>query len=106
MAKNTITHITDDIDGSQDASEVTFSFDGVDYTIDLAKKNRTAFEKAVKPYLQAATKVGKASRRSAPKTARRTDLADVRAWAKEQGLNVSERGRISADVLEAYDAAP
>ncbi len=72
--------------------------------IDLGKKNRSAFEKALKPYLQSATRVSKTSRRSSAKPARRTDLAAVRAWAKEQGYEVSERGRVSADLLEAYDA--
>lgn len=45
MAKTTVIHITDDIDGSKDASGVTFSFNGTDYSIDLSKKNFGAFER-------------------------------------------------------------
>lgn len=110
MAKTTITQITDDIDGSSDATEVTFSYDGTDYTIDLAKKNRAALDKALKPYLEAATKVSKRSsqttqRRTAKASGRGRDLAAIRAWAAENNLQVSERGRIPKSVLEQYDAA-
>lgn len=110
MAKQTTTTITDDIDGSKDATEVAFSYNGVDYTIDLGKKNAAAFEKALKPYIEAGTKVSRRSSaprrtRSASSTASRNDLAQVREWAKSQGIEVSERGRVSASVLEQYDAA-
>ena len=110
MAKTTVTHITDDIDGSKDATEVTFSFNGTDYSIDLSKKNLGAFEKAIKPYVDAATKVtgrNSASRRTktSPSAGTRRDLASIRAWAKQQGLQVSDRGRVSAAVVEQYDAA-
>ena len=109
MAKTTITHITDDLDGSKDATEVAFSFNGSDYTIDLSKKNLALMEKALKPYQDAATKVSgrTASRRG--KTSRssssRRDLAKIREWAREQGIEVSERGRVSSVVIEQYEAA-
>ena len=64
MAKTTIIQITDDLDGSTDAQEVSFSFQGSDYTIDLAKKNLAAFEKALKPYIDRATRVSKGSSRA------------------------------------------
>ena len=109
MAKTTITHITDDIDGSKDATEVSFSFNGDDYTIDLSKKNLAAFEKALKPYIDAATKVpGRSSHRrnkSSRSSSGRRDLAKIREWAREQDLQVSERGRIPASIIEQYDAA-
>ena len=110
VAKTTVTHITDDLDGSKDATEVAFSFDGVDYTIDLSKKNAAAMAKAFKPYLDAATKVSgrntpsrrtKNSRASGP----RKDLVTIREWARREGIEVSDRGRISAAVIEQYDAA-
>lgn len=108
MAKTTITHITDDLDGSTDATEVSFSYAGTDYSIDLSKKNKTALEKALKPYLDAATKVpgrSSSSRRAKSSSNPKRDLARVREWAKGQGIEVSERGRVSAAVLEQYDAA-
>lgn len=107
MARNVITEITDDLDGSKDAREVRFSFDGVDYSIDLSKKNRTAFEKALSAYTAAATKVpsrGGSKNRSSAKSARR-DLTPIREWAKQQGLKVSDRGRVSQAVVDQYDAS-
>lgn len=83
MAKTTITQITDDIDGSKEATEVAFSFNGVDYVIDLGKKNAVSMEKALRPYIDAATKVsGRTSASSRRKSSRsdgyRRDLTKVR----------------------------
>lgn len=109
MAKTTIT--TDDLDGSPDAETISFSYAGSDYTIDLAKKNKAAFEKALKPYLDAATSTSsrRSSRSSSTRSSARrrssVDTSAVRAWAQENGMEVSERGRISREVLEAYHAA-
>jgi hypothetical protein len=110
MAKTIITQITDDLDGSKDATTVNFAFDGIEYTIDLSKKNRAALEKALEPYIQAGSKVG--GRRAAPRGGHRStpahstfQMASVRAWAAENGYEVSERGRISKTVWDAYAAA-
>lgn len=113
MARTTIT--TDDIDGSPDAETIRFSYNGVSYTIDLAKKNRAAFEKALKPYLEVAQK-SSGRRASATTGSRRgrsgrrrggssVDLAAVRSWARENGIEVSERGRIAQSVIDAYTEA-
>ena len=111
MAKQTIIHITDDIDGTKDAQEVSFSFQGTEYKIDLAKKNLAAFEKAVKPYVDAATKVSRGSSRSRRVTkptsskAPARNTAAIREWAKGAGIEVSARGRIPNSVVEQYEAA-
>ena len=110
MAKQVVTTTTyvDDLDGSGNAETVTFSFAGTDYTIALGKKNRAAFERALRPYLQAAVKVSRrgSSRRSASRSSdARNDYAAVREWAKGQGLEVSDRGRVPRAVIEQYDAA-
>lgn len=110
MAKTTVTYVTDDLDGSKDATEVTFSFEGIEYKIDLSKKNLAAMEKALKPYLDAATKVsGRVASSRRGKSLRsgtgRRDLSVVRTWAREQGIEVSDRGRVPASVIEQYDAA-
>jgi Spy/CpxP family protein refolding chaperone len=98
--------VSDDLDGSEGAQTVQFGIDGVAYEIDLAEKNRAKLDKAISPYLQAARRVNRrASRSGARFSAVRSDRAAVRAWAKEQGLAVSERGRISADVMQRYEAA-
>jgi hypothetical protein len=110
MAKTMIT--TDDLDGTPDAETIRFSYNGTSYTIDLGKRNRTAFEKALKPYIEVAQK-SPGRRGAASSTGRRTrggrrrgssvDLSAVRAWARENGLDVSERGRIAQSVVDAYN---
>lgn len=109
MAKTTVTEITDDLDGSKNAEEVSLSFRGTDYTIDLGKKkNLAAFEKALEPYVEAGSRVsrGSARKRRPTKTAGAgADLSAIREWTKDAGLAVSERGRIPKAVREQYDAA-
>ncbi len=105
--RQTVETISDDLDGSANASAVSFSYDGVEYSIDLSNKNKTAFDKVMKPYLEAGSKVGgrrTGSRRSAGSGSKRPDLNNVRSWAKSQGMKVSDRGRVSAEVLAAFDA--
>lgn len=96
-SRTTIMQITHDIDGSKDAEEVAFSFIGTDYTIDLAKKNRAAIEKAMKPYIDAATRVsrrvrpGAGPKKSSPKAKSGADLKAMRAWATDNGYQTSAR---------------
>ena len=110
MAKTVIT--TDDLDGSSNAQEVTFSYQGRSYSIDLGKKNQAAFEKVLKPYVDAAQKTSSRSGSPAQKGGRRRataasklDLAAIRAWANANGHEVSSRGRVSNVVIEAYNNA-
>ena len=108
MAVRTVTILEDDLDGKEDATveTVTFSFEGASYEIDLSKKNRDAFEKALTPYLNAARKAPKATtarRSSAAKSSE--DLDAIRAWAKSNGHEVADRGRIAQSVKDAYYAS-
>jgi hypothetical protein len=111
MAKKTIVteEFTDDIDGSIAVGTVRFAYDGNNYEIDLSKKNKSALDKALKPYVTAARKVkatrGTRGRASNVGAGKRGDLADIRAWAKAQGRAVSDRGRIPASVIEAFDSS-
>ena len=117
MARQTTVTVTDDLDGSANAKEVAFSLDGTSWTIDLGPKNRTALEKALKPYIAKATqqpaqparrgRAGKSglSTRRAASGGSRADLGQIRTWAKSNGYPVSDRGRISAEVQQAYDSA-
>jgi hypothetical protein len=110
MAKNVSVVITDDIDGSTGAQTVAFGFDGVSYEIDLADANRTKLESSLAPFVAAGRRIrnsgGGVGRRGAARPASPSvDRAAVRAWARDAGLNVSERGRISAEVMSAYEAA-
>jgi hypothetical protein len=110
MAKTSIVQVSDDLDGSANASEVRFAFEETEYTIDLSSKNRKTFEKALRPYIEAGTRVSGrrpgTSRSARPKRAGASsvDLAAVRAWAKENGHKVSDRGRLPKAVLDAYAA--
>lgn len=113
MARKTVTSLVDDLDGSVATRTVAFGWQGRSYEIDLSKKNIAAFEKALKPYLSSARtasggrgKTRTAGRRGAKaRAAARPDLSDVRGWARANGFDVSDRGRIPNAVIEAYDAA-
>lgn len=99
--------ISDDLDGAEGAETVSFGFDGVSYEIDLAEKNRAKLEKAFAPYVEHGRRVNqRRTRRPAVSAARALGGSSaVRTWAKEQGLKVSERGRISSEVMEKYEAS-
>lgn len=97
MARKIITQVTDDIDGTEGAETVTFSVEGVSYEIDLSEKNREKFLKTVAPYIEAGTKIGGKAK------GKKTDLSAVREWAAENGYEVSPRGRVPQNVLDAYN---
>src|SRR5689334_14421962 len=101
----TVIELTDDIDGGKAEQTVQFAYDGHQYEIDLSKKNANALSKALKPYVDSARKV-RASRARAVtsrRSARQVNLADVRTWARSNGYDISDRGRIPAAVMEAYE---
>jgi hypothetical protein len=104
--------LTDDLDGTEAEETLVFAWEGNQYEIDLSEKNADKFRKAVAPYLGAARRVGRASAngrkpaaRPAPPAAERTDLSDVRAWARDNGFQVSDRGRVSGEIKAAFEAA-
>ena len=107
MASKTSVEILDDLDQTTGAETVSFSFGGIHYEVDLAKKNRTKLEKALAPFIEAGRKVSAQPRRGSRRStsASSTDRSVVRTWAKAQGLQVSERGRISAAVMDKYSAS-
>jgi hypothetical protein len=110
MAKQVITLLTDDIDGGEADRTVEFGLDGVNYTIDLSEKNAGKLRKALDPFLNAATRVGRSgavatARRTAPAStgrASRDQNQAIREWANKNGFEVSERGRIPSHIVEAY----
>lgn len=110
MAKQIVTLLTDDIDGSKADRTVEFSIDGVSYTIDLSEKNAGKLRKALDPYLAAASRIGRSSTariapRSAapvPSRANRDQNQAIREWANKNGYEVSERGRIPTSIVEAF----
>lgn len=107
VRKTVVTHI-DDLDGTAADETVTFSLDGVDYEIDLSTANAGALREALSVYVGAAHRSGGPSRARTGGGPARTDreqLNAMRRWARENGFEVSDRGRISKAVREAYNAA-
>jgi hypothetical protein len=108
MASKTIVELTDDLDGKKADETVSFALDGRDLEIDLSAANATKLRKAFEPYIRGARRVGKGSRRSVGSATVRDpeQTQAIREWARASGYPVSSRGRISAEILEAYDSAP
>jgi Lsr2 len=105
MAQKVTVELEDDLDGGPADETVRFGVDGWDYEIDLSKKNAAALRRKLAPFVENARKAGRAARRRPGRTASsRERSGDIRAWAKDQGIAVSERGRIPAGVVEQYEA--
>src|SRR5438445_9198107 len=104
MAQKVTVILEDDLTGGPAKQTVRFAFDGTGYEIDLNAKNAAAFGKQLAPYLQHARRAGRAPARRPGRTGRQRS-GDIRAWAKEHGLAVNERGRIPASVREQYRAS-
>lgn len=95
---------SDDLDGTtgETVKNVRFLSNGSEYEIDLKPENREELETAIQNLLDAgARKVGNSKSSTGSKTG--LDLSAIRNWANERGMKVSERGRLSAEVLEAYE---
>ena len=103
MARKTFVEFVDDTTGDAADETVTFGLDGVTYEIDLTAKNAAKMRETLDGYVSAARRVG--GRRKAGRPAGRSDAAKVRAWAAENGYEVGDRGRVPAEVREAYQAA-
>ena len=107
MAQKVSILLVDDLDGTEASETVTFGLDGTSYEIDLNDANAAALREALSGYVGHARKVtggGRRGRRSGGGSSS-SNTKDVREWAKAQGMEVSERGRISGEVQQAYDAA-
>lgn len=109
MAQRVVVLLEDDLDGTQIAEgkgeTITFGLDGKEYEIDLVNKNATALRKALAPYVEKASRVGKATQKRGRKTQVSSDAPAIRAWAASNGVEVSERGRIPADIKAQFEAA-
>jgi hypothetical protein len=108
MAQRTIVHLVDDVTGEDADETVAFALDGQPYEIDLSAENASRLRDALSEFVASARK---ASGGGAQRTARRASgrrsgaTGDVRSWARDNGYQISERGRIPSSVIEAYQAA-
>src|SRR5262249_30169442 len=105
MAREVFHVISDDLDGSPDATTVEFGLDGVAYSIDLASRNEEVLRTALAPYLEVATKVRPGGRgaKSPARASNRDRNTAIREWALESGVELPSRGRIAGAVIDAYD---
>ena len=116
MARRIVHQLVDDIDGTLleagEGETVLFSLDGVAYEIDLTDENAAALRGALERYTKTARTVsgsrGSSGGSAASRRRRRSgqqDYSEIRDWAKKNGYQVSDRGRVPASVLDAYEAA-
>ena len=108
MAQKTIVKMYDDLDGSEidaEGKSISFSFDGTSYEIDLSGKNVEKMRADLQVYIDKARKVSRRSSGGSKSEPAPLDTRAVRAWAEEQGLEVSARGRLSSELIEQYRAA-
>jgi hypothetical protein len=110
VAKQTTVTLVDDLDGSVADEQVEFAFEGKSYEIDLSSANSARLREALAPFVSAARRTSGRRRSGAtvatsrPSTDREQNQA-IREWAQQQGMKISERGRIPSNVLEAYHKA-
>ena len=108
MAQSVQIILEDDLEGGPAEETVQFGLDGRQYEIDLSTANAEKLWEALRPYTAAGRRVqGNATRATGPRssTGGNPETAKIRAWAKENGYEVSDRGRIHQSVKDAYYAA-
>ncbi len=107
MAQKVQTLYIDDIDGTEAEGTVRFGLDGADYEIDLNAAHSQALRASLQTYISHARKVGGTRRisRGGKRNVIAIDTHAVRAWAKDQGIDIKERGRVPADVVARYREA-
>jgi hypothetical protein len=118
VAEKVTVELVDDIDGSPAQSTVEFGLDGASYAIDLSDVNAGELRDALSSYVASARRtggrkrpVGKATSQGAAGKAAGAAVMDreqkqaIREWARKNGWKVADRGRISAEIMEAYDKA-
>lgn len=106
MATKIAVALEDDLSGGPADETIRFGLGGFEYEIDLSKKNASAFRKQLTPFVEHARRAGREQRRRSGRTASsREHSGDIRAWAQDQGIAVSRRGRIPASLVERYETA-
>ena len=109
MAQKVNIILVDDLDGGSADENVKFGLDGVNYEIDLSAANAAELRSSLERFIGAARKAsgggGRVQRGKAPAGGRSHDSAQIRQWARDNGYTVNSRGRIQAEIQEAYQKA-
>ena len=111
MAQRVNVVLVDDLDGSDAAETVSFGLDGVNYDIDLSTKNAGKLRDALAVYVGHARRAdgrsggGRRRGRGRSRSGNGPAASEIRAWARENGWDVPDRGRVASEVRKAYDAA-
>ena len=116
MAQQTTVRFVDDLDGSEAVGTVTFALDNRTYEIDLSDENTDKLHEALAPFIEHGRKAGgrsggrgrnrgQAAMTETPARSNREETHAIRAWARQNGHQISDRGRIPKSVIEAYQAA-
>lgn len=107
MAQKVTVSLQDDLDGGPAAETVHFALSGSEFEIDLSERNARKFRQQINPFVERARRVARSARtRPASRSvASRERTARIRAWARQRGMAISERGRIPSRVIEQYQAA-
>nr|WP_271213600.1 Lsr2 family protein [Rhodococcus wratislaviensis]GLK40779.1 Lsr2 family protein [Rhodococcus wratislaviensis] len=114
MARKVVVELVDDIDGTvfgEDGESISYAVDGVEYVIDLKDEHAKELRETFEYYIAYSTRVGgrkhRSDRSATPVAARRSsgETKKIRAWALEQGHELSSRGRIPAEIEQAFHDA-
>jgi hypothetical protein len=110
MAQKVNIVLVDDLDGSDATQTVSFGLDGTSYEIDLSDEHAAALREALAGYVGHARKVtgsrgGRRTRSTGTSSSSGPSAGELREWGRANGFEVSDRGRVSAEVREAYDKA-
>ena len=109
MAQKTTIQLIDDLDGGEADETVEFGLDGVTYAIDLSSSNAERLREALQDFVEKARRAGgrknlakRVNKTAVPIGVAREQNQAIRDWARKQGMNVSDRGRIPVEVIQAY----
>jgi hypothetical protein len=106
--------LSDDLDGSEATQTLHYTVDGQEYEIDLSEENVQRFHEALEPFVSKSREVvrqpeparrGRGDGRRRSSAGGRDDIPQIRAWAESQGMDVSARGRVKKEIIDAYDQA-
>lgn len=104
MVQRIMVILEDDLDGSKATETVQFGLDGVAYEVDVNDEHAARLRDVLAPWVRAARRVSGRKQQTRTST-RREDLNEIRVWARENGYEVSDRGRVAQTIVRAYDTA-